>query len=259
VYRICNTAISNQTFCARNLIRGRILGRNCNKSIISFLPCYSQSPLLTEFTTPRPRNCGLKSQDYAQKLQRNCRFMNSASVFCQNYEPAGCLPVPVLLLRICGSCESIVPHSLINMCKIVHVVAICTHICPTTLHFFLTFQACSFLPIFSQHSVHILPEAVFSECMYMSADEADRWFGMLELSLCICLRQLNCFALCTLQSNSGSTETSHLLKRPILHFCFHSPKINPFHPPMPVWKGVSMSQLTPIFSSQNRPQKPTAP
>jgi hypothetical protein len=32
--------------------RGRILGRNWDKSLKSFLPCYSHSPLLTDFTTP---------------------------------------------------------------------------------------------------------------------------------------------------------------------------------------------------------------
>jgi hypothetical protein len=42
-----------------------------DKSLKNFPPCYSQSPLLT-----------IKSenyQDYAQKPQRNCTFMNSAS------------------------------------------------------------------------------------------------------------------------------------------------------------------------------------
>ncbi len=32
--------------------RGRILGRNWGKSLKSFPPCYSQSPLLTDFTPP---------------------------------------------------------------------------------------------------------------------------------------------------------------------------------------------------------------
>jgi hypothetical protein len=66
----------------------------------SFPPCYSQSPLLTDFTPFFPsRKSGLKlvcninivyenlkpknSQDYAQKSQRNCTFMNSASVQCK--------------------------------------------------------------------------------------------------------------------------------------------------------------------------------
>jgi hypothetical protein len=42
-----------------------------DKSLKNFPPCYSQSPLLT-----------IKSenyQNYAQKPQRNCTFMNSAS------------------------------------------------------------------------------------------------------------------------------------------------------------------------------------
>jgi hypothetical protein len=37
------------------LIRGRIIGRNWDKSLKSFPPCYSQSPLLMDFT-PHPRN-----------------------------------------------------------------------------------------------------------------------------------------------------------------------------------------------------------
>ncbi len=64
---------------------GRILGRNRDKSLKSFPPCYSQSPLLTGFETVCNVNIvyvNLKSensQDYAQKPQRNCTFMNSAS------------------------------------------------------------------------------------------------------------------------------------------------------------------------------------
>jgi hypothetical protein len=70
--------------------RGQILERNC----------YSQSPVLTDFTPPPPPPedksgwklvCNVKivygseslksenSQDYAQKPQRNCTVMNSAS------------------------------------------------------------------------------------------------------------------------------------------------------------------------------------
>jgi hypothetical protein len=77
--------------------RGRILGRNWDKSLISFPPCYLQSVTSTNgFYSPPPlSNSGLKrvchvnivygnlksenSQDYAQKSQRNCTFMNSAS------------------------------------------------------------------------------------------------------------------------------------------------------------------------------------
>jgi hypothetical protein len=60
-----------------------------------FPPCYSQSPLLTDFTLPRLAISGLKlvcnvniihgilnsdnSQNYAQKPQGNCTFMNAAS------------------------------------------------------------------------------------------------------------------------------------------------------------------------------------
>jgi hypothetical protein len=34
--------------------RGRVLGRNWDKSLQSFSLCYSQSPLLTDFTPPPP-------------------------------------------------------------------------------------------------------------------------------------------------------------------------------------------------------------
>jgi hypothetical protein len=80
--------------------RGRILGRNWDKNLKSCPPCYLQSPLLRIFF-PLLRKIGLKlvcnvnivhgnlksenSQDYAQKPQRNCTFMSSASgvkVFC---------------------------------------------------------------------------------------------------------------------------------------------------------------------------------
>jgi hypothetical protein len=69
---------------------------NRDKSLNRFSPCYLQSPLLIDFTPPPPpRKSGLKlvcsvnilygnlksanSQDYAQKPQRNCTFMNSPS------------------------------------------------------------------------------------------------------------------------------------------------------------------------------------
>jgi hypothetical protein len=38
---------------------GRILGRNWDKSLKSFPPCYSQLPLLTDFTSPHSKS-GLK-------------------------------------------------------------------------------------------------------------------------------------------------------------------------------------------------------
>ncbi len=102
--------------------RGRILGRNPDKSFKSLHPCYSQSCLLYSFALrflflqthatsyslysallyrlkkkggkpdkkPHPLSYVLRnpyknfksenSQDYAQKPQRNCMFMNSASV-----------------------------------------------------------------------------------------------------------------------------------------------------------------------------------
>jgi hypothetical protein len=72
------------------VFKGHILGRNWDKSLKSFPPCYSQSPLLTAFTSHPPlRKSRLKlvckvnivygnlktenSQDYAQKPQRNVR------------------------------------------------------------------------------------------------------------------------------------------------------------------------------------------
>jgi hypothetical protein len=72
--------------------RGRNLGRNWDKSLKSFPPCYSQSPLLTDSPPPPTKN-GLKlvcniniaygnlksknSQGYAQKPQRNFEFVCS--------------------------------------------------------------------------------------------------------------------------------------------------------------------------------------
>jgi hypothetical protein len=72
-------------------LRGRILGHNWDRSLKSFPPCYSQSPLPTDFTLPQS---GLKlicnvnkvianlksenSKDFAQKPQRDYTFMNLA-------------------------------------------------------------------------------------------------------------------------------------------------------------------------------------
>jgi hypothetical protein len=82
------------------ITRGWILGRSWDNSLKSFPPCYSQLPLLTDFTPlptspPHLRKSGLKlvcnvnivhgnlnsvdSQDYAQKPQQICMFMNTAS------------------------------------------------------------------------------------------------------------------------------------------------------------------------------------
>ncbi len=76
----------------------RIRGRQWDKSLESFSPCYSQSPLLTDLLLlpPPPSKRDLKmifngsivygnlksenSQDYARKTHRNCTFMNSTSV-----------------------------------------------------------------------------------------------------------------------------------------------------------------------------------
>jgi hypothetical protein len=77
------------------MLRGQILGRNWDKSLNSFPPCYLQSPLLTDFNPLfLSKKSGLKlicavnivhgnlksenSQDYALKPQRNFLFMNSA-------------------------------------------------------------------------------------------------------------------------------------------------------------------------------------
>ncbi len=82
-------------FCSRKKEqRPNSLGLNWDKSLKSFPPCWSQSPRLTDFTPhpPPPRKSGLKkhcirnlksenSQEYAQKPQWNCTFMNLASGF----------------------------------------------------------------------------------------------------------------------------------------------------------------------------------
>ncbi len=83
--------------CMFSMVCWRLLGRNWEKSLESFPPCESQSPLLTDFTPPTPflSKSGFKlvcnvnivygnlksenSQDYAQKPQRNCTLWNSAS------------------------------------------------------------------------------------------------------------------------------------------------------------------------------------
>jgi hypothetical protein len=89
--------------------RGRILRRNLDKSLKSFPPCYSQSPLLTDIPPPPPLSkSGLKlvhnvnnvygnlksDQDYAQKTQRHSTFMSTApgcahaqkhSLFCAQW------------------------------------------------------------------------------------------------------------------------------------------------------------------------------
>jgi hypothetical protein len=91
--------------------RGRILGRNWDKILKSCPPCYSKSPQLTDCTPlPHPLSksrlklvCNVNfvywilksenSQDYAQKPQRNCTLMNSASlvkfIFYTSYIRAG--------------------------------------------------------------------------------------------------------------------------------------------------------------------------
>ncbi len=62
------------------ITRVRILGRNLDKSLQSFPPCYSQLACNVNIVYENLSMRTLKSQDYAQKRQRNCMFMNSASV-----------------------------------------------------------------------------------------------------------------------------------------------------------------------------------
>ncbi len=118
IFSPCNNIILYEL---NEVNRGRILGRNPDKSLESFPPCYSQSPLqlcleiyffkhtqpLTISTVkllyivkekggkldrkPYPLPNGLSnpyrslksknSQDYAQKPLRNCTFMNLALVY----------------------------------------------------------------------------------------------------------------------------------------------------------------------------------
>ncbi len=70
--------------------RGRILGRNWDKSLKCFPPCYSQSqrillPPPIESKSGLKMVCNVNILYDAQKPQRNFTFMNSASVqiFCR--------------------------------------------------------------------------------------------------------------------------------------------------------------------------------
>ncbi len=45
---------SARVIAERGVARGRILGRNWDKTLKSFSPCYSHSLLLTDFTHPPP-------------------------------------------------------------------------------------------------------------------------------------------------------------------------------------------------------------
>ncbi len=86
------------------MARGAFLGRNLDKSLKNFSPCFSESPQQTYFTPPPlpppPSKSGLKlvcnvsivqnlksknSQDYIQTPQWNYTFMNSASVLLQKF------------------------------------------------------------------------------------------------------------------------------------------------------------------------------
>jgi hypothetical protein len=59
---------------------GRILGGNCNKSLESFPPCYSESSLLTGFTPPHPppplSKSGLKLVFNVNIVYRNLKYEN---------------------------------------------------------------------------------------------------------------------------------------------------------------------------------------
>ncbi len=95
-FRILNYGkVYHKMYSFRN--RGRILGRNWDKSLKTFHPCYSQPPLLIDFTpAPLLSKSGLKlvcivnnaygnSRDYSQKPPQNYTFMNSASGYCVTY------------------------------------------------------------------------------------------------------------------------------------------------------------------------------
>jgi hypothetical protein len=65
--------------------RGRILGRNWDKSLKGFPPWFhSQQRILLPSPTLSQSGlklvCNVNSQDYTQKPQQNCTFMNSASL-----------------------------------------------------------------------------------------------------------------------------------------------------------------------------------
>ncbi len=91
-----------------------------DKSLKSFPSCYSQPPLLAYFTSSKS---GLKlvcnvnivygnlksenSQDYAQKPQQNCTFMNSASG-----QVASLWENQPVFLNVCGATESILRNEL---------------------------------------------------------------------------------------------------------------------------------------------------
>ncbi len=90
------------------MYRDRILGRDWDKSLNSFPPCFSQSPLL-QISPPSPPPApeqGLKlvcnvsivygnlksenSKDYAKKPYKNCTFKNPASVAVATCARARC-------------------------------------------------------------------------------------------------------------------------------------------------------------------------
>ncbi len=109
-----------------HVTRGPILERNWEKSFKTFPPCYSQSSLLKKFTPPPPPPAKVgwnwffdvnivygklkseNSQDYAQQPQRNCTFMNSASVPADSQTlleapPKHHLTTPTLHLTTCAT------------------------------------------------------------------------------------------------------------------------------------------------------------
>ncbi len=96
--------------------KGRIFGRDCDKSLKSYPPCYSQSLLPTDFTPPPPLSkrclklfCNvnivyriLKSQDYAQKAETSTKlcvhefgfWRNISTKFILHRKWSPCTPPP---------------------------------------------------------------------------------------------------------------------------------------------------------------------
>jgi hypothetical protein len=71
--------------------RGQILGRNWDKSPKSFPPCYSQSPLLTDFIPlPSLSKTGLKLVCNVNIVYRNLKSENSQEYVYRNLNEIVC-------------------------------------------------------------------------------------------------------------------------------------------------------------------------